>query len=258
MKHSRILSLCALCAVIATSAAIYQMLVLTEAATGFFAPRYNIAGWVVTSIIALLTACIGLVASEQKSPCAITKPNFILGSISLIFAAVSIYEAFSSAFIASLNPPVAMFLRILCCLSLPAVIYLGFVPLSKNTKLGFLTVIPLFYSLIRLVLPFVRYSHLPTVTQGVYELALLCLQLLFWLYAAKIACGIDRRHSATKLYPITFMAAVVGSCTGIPKIIAGFIHSEKLHESTLSPYVALAFGVFAAAYGISLFVKKPE
>ncbi len=256
MKHSRILSLCMLCAVIATAAAIYQMLVFTEAATGFFIPRFSVAGWIVTAVIGLLTVCIWLVASEQKSPAAIAKPSLVLGIISVVFAAFFVYEAFSSAFIAGQIAPVTLLIRVLCCLSVPAVLYLGFVPLSKNTSFGFLTIFPLFYSLIRLVLPFVRYSNIPTISQNVYELAFLCFQLLFWLYAAMLACGINRKTSAIRLYPISFMAAVIGCCTGIPKIIAGLIHSDTLHEGSLSPYVCVTFGVFAAAYAISLFVKK--
>ena len=257
MKHKRIVTLFIIGTVIATLASVYQLIDMTDTATGFFKIQFQKAGWLVSAFIGIVVACIGLISCQSRRlPKAPNTSSPVFAAISVAYAVGSIYEVFANGFVLSLSSPLQLIVKVFCFLAAGAVVVLGLRGIIKCTSFGLLALLPLCYSLLRLILPFARYSHLPAIAQNVYELAFLCLQLVFWLYAAMLLNNINIHKAIAFLLPVSLMTACVCSVIAVPHLVAYFVKPEVIHEGAVHPVFLPFFALYSVFYVLDIFSLK--
>ena len=254
MKHKSIIALFALGAFIATAASGYQLFDMTDYSTGFFKMQFQKSGWMVTLFIGVVIACIGLVAAQsRRNPRRSKKTTPVFIAVSAVYAVFGIYEVFANDFARLLSPAVSSVVLILGVLSSLSVVGIS---LPVGEYRGVLAFVTLCYSLLRLVLPFSRYTKMPSTAQNVYELAFLCLQLLFWLYAAMMFNSVSKKRAVAHLLPLSLMLAAVCSVIAVPQFVAFFAVPEAVHSGTVEPLFLIGAGVYSAYFSLELYNIK--
>lgn len=258
MRHKNIVKLFVVGAVIGAVASCYQLFDMIEYETGFFYPSATKAGWLVSVFIAAVVICVGLIAAqERRLPPPPDKNEPIFAAVSVVYAAVFAYEGVTNSFLSSVSSGVGILIKLLGVLSAISIILFGIKDIINFSRASLLTAVPLLYTVLRLILTFFDYSHMPTIAFNVYELAYLCFSLLFWLYMSMLGFGVNVRNSMTRLLPITLMGAVVAAVASVPQLVAIFTRPEAVHNGTVSPIVMPFFVLYSVIYVLfCIYYKK--
>lgn len=147
----------------------------------------------------------------------------------------------------------ALILQILC--GIAACIFMVLVGLSYTGERAtygeyrLLALMPLFWTLFRLVARFMTKISFTMVSELLFELAMLCFMMLFLLSFARISAQISQKGEMKKAFcfglPAAFFALTVGA-TRLICTVGG--RAELLADGFPFSLADLGFGIFAAVY----------
>ncbi len=263
MKHNYIVKLSALGVVCSLVLRVLQLLILTDADTGFGkvgAPYsgLNIAVYLMT---ALMAAGIFVMTSffSKRQPVAapdttispgLSVFSFIMAVYMLCLTAVHMLIG------EGISNPYATLRLILLLLSAIFFIFYGLSGFGTIKCPKALTVAPLILAGYDLVAAFISYTGMANISDNVYECIFLCLGLLFFLLHGKIISSVDIRRSARLLFPVTYLAVFFGFLQSIPPILVAVLGgANMLHSSIFTSVTTIFPTVYILLFTSSMYKK---
>ncbi len=221
--------------------------------SGFIKAEYLFFGGAILTIIALAAVLIFVFSYLSKSKCEwkeVKNPLFRFASAFL--ALVIIYDTFFST---GTGGTAAWQRTLEIILALVTSITLIFSALGDNisvTPPALLSIVPVLYWFIRLVVVFTAFSSLATIPDNVFELCALCFMLVASLWYAKAVClGIERKQKAF-IEPVMLTTAYVCFVTAIPRAVVMLSGSEALlHKTGLPVMTPIAAGIYFLVFALS-------
>lgn len=147
----------------------------------------------------------------------------------------------------------ALILQILC--GIAACIFMVLVGLSYTGERAtygeyrLLALMPLFWTLFRLVARFMTKISFTMVSELLFELAMLCFMMLFLLSFARISAQISQKGEMKKAFCFGLPAAFFALTVGVTRLICTVGgRAELLADGFPFSLADLGFGIFAAVY----------
>ena len=147
----------------------------------------------------------------------------------------------------------ALILQILC--GIAACIFMVLVGLSYTGERAtygeyrLLALMPLFWTLFRLVARFMTKISFTMVSELLFELAMLCFMMLFLLSFARISAQISQKGEMQKAFCFGLPAAFFALTVGVTRLICTVGgRAELLADGFPFSLADLGFGIFAAVY----------
>ena len=216
-----------------------------------FVNNENMA-YAVFIIVIILAAAAVVYLQALTSPLEKLKAPDFAGVFRII---ISILLALAIAFDVSVNQtsyllPLWM-TRAYTVISVIFMAYLMFSAFKRETP-PLLSVIPVIFWLLRLVMAFLEFSSVSNTVENLLELLTICIILLFFLTYGKAICLEPVVKLLRKLNALTYLACYMAFVTAIPKAVIVFSGYENiLHENNRSFIVTLLTGFY-----ILLFIFK--
>ncbi len=134
-----------------------------------------------------------------------------------------------------------------------SLIYIGYCKLAGNTYHLILTLTPILFWIMRLIIIFTGFSTISTISDTVIETVGMCLCLVSFLLWAKIECN----QLGDKYFPAAFATLMLTGylccISSIPRMIADLFSLEQaVHLNTVPTFTALASAFFSITCAISL------
>lgn len=221
--------------------------------SGFIKAEYLFFGGAILAIIALAAVLVFVFSylSKSKSEWKEVK-NPLFRFASAFLALVIIYDTFFN----NANSGAADWQRTLEII-LALVTSITFIVSALGEQISItppalLSVVPVLYWFIRLIIVFTAFSSLATIPDNVFELCALCLMLIASLWYAKAVClGIEGKQKAF-IEPVMLTAAYVCFVTAIPRTVVMLSGSESLlHKTGLPVMTPIAAGIYFLVFALS-------
>ena len=232
-----------------------QVLILTEAGTGFL--KSNALGW---NIAGMVFSVLALAALFFNSVRAVRQPETInlKGAPSMVMlAAVGIMYACGAAFSLiekQIGYKIEILLLLLAAFSAFIILISALcrLQLPKICALSFIA-----YWLVKFALAYLHYTEKPLRVRTVYETLAICFVILFSVAFGKAFSGVKSERNFRLLYPFGLIASSLCIVSVIPEFIA-FItgQGDKITELAVSPIVLVAAAVFTGFVTINTFKKS--
>lgn len=239
---------------------IYQLLFIVEEDTGF----YKSVDWSVYLLFGLAAAAVIvpyiLVALSKNVPASRPfrcKSRFTAAS-ALIFAAGILLDVIASfaEFLGTLNFSV-LFTAVFGVMAAVYMLIFGISYIDGKISYSqhkLLALSPLFWSLSRMIMRFVRKIAYVNVSDLMYEIFALAFMMLFFLSFARISSGLSNKRAMRALYSAGFAAIFFCAMLNIPRLILLVTgQRELLPDDYPFSFCDLGFAVFAFAYIVSSF-----
>ncbi len=220
-----------------------------DAKSGFIKAEYLFFGFAILAIIILAALLIFVFSYISKSSCEWKEAgNPIFRLASAFLALVIIYDTFFQ------NGGVTGWQRTVeLILAIVTTITLIMAALGDNVKRpALLSVVPVLYWFMRLVIVFTAFSSLATIPDNVFELCALCLTLISSLWYAKVVClGVEGKQRAF-MEPVFLTTAFVCFTAAIPRAAVILSGSESLlHKTGLPVMTPIAAGIYFLVFALS-------
>ena len=247
-----IFSLTTLAAIVLRS---LMLLFTIDPVSGFVRTEYALPNLFIT--IALIAACIivfataMLLGSKRPEEIKLSQPPLLCACIAM--SAAMVYETFFSVLLEGANPIQSVLHYVLTVVS--AAVLIGSA-VMKFLKLDFpkiLTLIPVIYWIMRLIIVFTSFSEISAISDTIIETTTMCLTLITFLAFSKIEC--NQPIKRPKLFFATaLLCGTVATLGSVPRIIAFFgAASHPQHLNTTPVFTSLAVAFFAIAFAYNLY-----
>ncbi len=205
MKRSMVFVLFFICAPVLLTVRVIQQLYMIDPLTGFYQDGFIGIGTIITVLcFALIAVTIAIVwLSRPHVPTPPTK-SVPLG-ISALFVSICLFISATGNIMA--NTRNDNIIGVLAIIAAGSLAYYGASLLFGFKYPSLLTLAPIIYSCVRLVLDFMRYTGEVTVTDSVFAITTMGLVLLFFYSSGKLIAGVARIRSHILFYSYGLVAA---------------------------------------------------
>lgn len=227
-----------------------------DAKSGFIKAEYLFFGGAILAVIILCALLIFVFSYISKGSCEwkeVKTPLFRL--VSAFLALVIIYDTFFAG-----SRVVGWQRTVEIIFALVTAVTLVMVALGDSISItppAVLSIVPVLYWFMRLVIVFSAFSSLATIPDNVFELSALCLMLISALWYAKAIClGVEGKQKAF-MEPVFLTTAFVCFTTAIPRLAIMLSGNESLlHKTWLPVMTPIAAGIYFLVFALSNTLKK--
>ena len=175
------------------------------------------------------------------------------GVACMVMAAAILFETFLSTLTSGSSVIQQTIHYIFSLTAAVSLIYIGYCKLTGKAYHLILTLTPILFWIMRLIIIFTGFSTISTISDTVIETVGMCLCLISFLLWAKIECN----QLGDKYYPVAFATLMLTGylccISSIPRMIADIFSVEQaVHLNTVPTFTALASAFFSIACAISL------
>ncbi len=244
-RFSRAVTFAIIGTVVSILLRLIQICLFIDPENGFFYKGQIILGTATSAVIGITVIAAALLCRlASKIPNKYAYKSKCIAPCEIFLAIAILYEAFVAA-----NNTSSPVWQIAVCklLGIFAVIVLLLNALNRFINISFVkpqsnAVIAGFW-LSRILVVFSAYSSVPTIADNVFELASLCMALVFYLYYAEILCGAALKPQ--KFFGVAVAAGMLCSIYSIPQILLSALgKGNLLHNSTASTVSDAATVIF--------------
>ena len=241
-----------------------QLLFMVDPQTGFALEENFLGGTMGTVLVSFMF--LGLVAVllllsrlAGAWPSQLPQNSPVVGVIALVLSLCNMYElvrVFGEQ-MGQGNRVVNVALILFVILSSAYYFLLGLSCLVRFALPPVCSLIPVVFHVLLLISTFMKYTALANVSENSYDIACLCLMLVFSLQYAKLSCGYQFMKTSRYIYGVGLSAALLCVMITLPRYIILLTgRGESLHNTlTLSPYL-LVYAVFMVVF-LSRNFKSP-
>ncbi len=259
MKRAMVFILFFASAPILLAARVIQQLYMIDPLTGFYQDGFSGVGTAISVLcFALIAVTLAMVwLSHPQVPEAPAK-SVPLG-IGAAAAAIGIAANSAGYMMSKATADLAI-----GALGIGAAISLAYyaITLFMGRKYpAILTLLPIAYACVRLVICFIKYTGEVTVTDSVFDIATMCLVLLFFYSSGKLISGVAGKRSHILFYSYGLCAAFFCADSVFVRIILMLTRSNAaLHGAGAidTSYIGIAIYVVIAVWVLSGFPKASE
>lgn len=242
LKHTAIVAV--VLSVLSVGLRTYQILFAIEPVTGFFkspATQYGLYGFLVASFVLLFLATRR--RSEREKEIAKLPHTNILGFAGIAVGAALGYDGVMAILNLDLkaNELLWNITAVFCILSGLSFLYIGVRMLSGDTMtrpIRVVWVIPMLWSLLRLIESFIRYTSIANISAQLFEVLLIVFSSLFLLASGGLVAGIHPARNRLKSVRYGLMLFLFGLTATVPQLIAEYGFSDRLAYTPLLPRVS--------------------
>ena len=229
-----------------------------EPNSGFIKSEYSFiatAILIVIFIIAVLTFVFGYMT---KATIKNSLPNNALVKITSVFLGlVILYDTIFSTMeysVSSWQKTLEFITAIIAAVALVSF------ALMNSLKIQFprlMTVAPILFWLLRLVIIFSSFSSLTNIVDNIFELAALCLILVSSLKVAKNACLEQEARQQTQNFALLLTTALVCFVTSLPRAFVSLSgYADMLHQNDLPIMTTLIAGIYFMVFAFSSYKEN--
>ena len=256
MKHKFIVTYFILALSTLSVARVFQILFLLEPTTGFYKAEYSSAHVLYIAFFICVIIVLGAFAfSSRRMPTHAPKVDRFLSVISFV---VAISFAVSSA--VDLVNGLSSTKMLSALFSLLAVIFFVLYGLSGISNIKVPPVVVLFVFPVwgfRLVSSFISFTGMANISENIYDILMLCVNLFFFVTMAKILCGVYVIKNIRHIFQVGLIASLLCIICSAPRYFVVLIgQQDMLHESTTLDISVLATGLFIAAFTLKLYSRS--
>ncbi len=228
-----------------------------ETSSGFFKTGYSSLAMLMLGIIAVLIILSAVPFSHIKRPQPPAFWPYVCAFLSVALGLCFFIETFKFTPLAGTTPALEAFIRIFAVLSGIVFVWCGvnelsFVPIIKE-----IYVIPVIYMILKMIVAFVAYVGVATITETVFELFAICAMLIFTLNFAKAQNGIKNKKGDALSTPLCVICALVILTQIAPYAVNYFVKEEALlHANSLFTPTSIVLSLFIIS--ISIFKEQKE
>ncbi|MBQ7045575.1 MAG: hypothetical protein IJN65_03680 [Clostridia bacterium] len=252
MTRNRLIMFTCGAALLGVISRLFQLIVMTEANTGFILKQYSAFSTAITVFIFVLIASVCLAASLTKikglKPYA-TYPSLFV-AVAVLAGIALVLEPLTLNYYKTLPLSVRIVCIVLSALS--AVVMVLFA-VSKTGRKEFNNIylcVIIFCQFMRLVLAFMSTSKIVTVNDNIYELGFLCAAVMFFVYFAQCHTNSGNERTPAKMLTTGVCSACFAAISALPKVVTLIIgRSELFYNGTSSVFTDITLGllIFLAA-----------
>lgn len=237
-----------------------MLLFTVDQVSGFIKPEYTLPAVAIVIFLVAAAAVVFFSAALMKtnSEVAPTVGGIPFSLSCILMAAAMVYETFFSQLLDESAPLQSALHYVFTLAAALSLCFIAFCKLTSRAFPQFISVAPVLFWMMRLIMVFTEFSTISTISDTVIETASMCLSLLTFLFYAKIECA-----QATKKYRIFFAVALVNGfvCAigSVPRIIADILSVDQaIHLNTVPTFTSLATAVFSVVFAYTLLSKIKE
>ncbi|MCH5190535.1 MAG: hypothetical protein J1F23_00075 [Oscillospiraceae bacterium] len=250
---------------VAAPVRMYQLLNIIESDTGFYKATdgsvyFMHAVFLVAAVVIYVLVTLAKDIPASKAP---YKKSILLAICSFLFALGLILDVIT--LIASFGASAANSQITASMATVPTVLELVFGTLSAiyimvvgisylngrivYLRYKFLALTPLFWSMSRIVMRFVRKIAYINVSDLMLEIFALVFMMIFFLSFARISSGLSNDRAMRSLFASGFVGVLLSLTANIPRLIMLLTgHMDKLPNEYPFAFCDFAFALFALAY----------
>ncbi len=231
-----------------------MLLFTVDQVSGFIKVEYSAAA---TGIILFLVAAAAIIffssaAMKTNTEAAPHIEGKLFGVVCILMAAAMVYETFFSELLSYASSFQVALQYAFTAAAAISLCYIAFCKLTSREFPLIISIAPVFFWAMRLIMIFTEFSTISTISDTVIETAGMCLSLSTFVFYAKIECS-----QPTKYYRLFFAVALtnayVCAIASLPRIITNILSFEQaIHLNTVPTTTALAAGVFSVVFAYRL------
>jgi hypothetical protein len=247
----------------AAFAVVLRILLLSfaiDSESGFIKSEYALmAGIMLAVIIALALLCF-IFGHITKATVKSSLPKSVAFKvISLLLGAVILYDSIFSTMDYALSPWQKSLEFIAAIIASVALISYIVMDAMKIEYPRYITIAPIIFWLLRLVIVFTSFSSLANIVDNIFELSALCLILLSSLQISKMICIETEEKKQTKNFALLLTTSFVCFATSLPRAIVSISgYADMLHRNNLPIMTTLLAGCYFTAYVISCYKSEDK
>ena len=206
MKRPLLFTLFFICSPVLLVARVLQQIYMIDTVTGFYNDDFGYIGNVITILcFALIPALLLTVWLSRPASITAGKKSVALGIASFI-ATICLAISGVSQIITSSNSG-KFALAVMSFAAASVIVLHGIACFTDGKVNGVLPVVNILYALTRLIITFMGYTGEVTVTDTLFDIATMCLLLLFFYSSGKILAGVSGPRTSILFYAYGLAAA---------------------------------------------------
>ena len=258
MKYKYILTAFLLSLVAALGLRTYEIVALTDSATGFIESETKTASVIITLIIVGLALAVGICAfTVKRNPVKLPKTNIGLSLASFLLSFGILFDVANVYFSSNVPEWQAALVNISGLVSVVFFVCYGVTAFVSLRLPRALFVAPVIYWLFKLVCVFTAISSISLLNDYSYMMLSICAILLFMFELAKVANKIELKQSYKRILIWGLLAAFFSFLTVAAPLLARVFGAKTIfREGGSDAVVYLLTGVFITVFIINFFKAK--
>ncbi len=240
MKQLRTAVMYGTAAVVACTVRICQLLFMTDPQTGFFFPRYQLLGTVLTVFyIAVFAATVAISFIEMKGTVKLNRQSM---ATSVVLGIAGVFTLSEISFSGS---PAMDALKLVLVLGTAAYFICRALPAGKvdANVLRWLALCPCLFWLLQVIVNFAAYMTIANISEKTFDLVAMCVLCLFFLAHGKIANGIGTPKSVRLLQPLGLSASLLCLICSLPRMAANLFGTSPIHDAHSGKLLFIIYAV---------------
>lgn len=255
MKYRNILIVFIISLVLSIGLRTYEIVALTDSATGFVEHEHSSLATTLTGIIAALAAVVTVCAcTVKRNPMKLPKTSIIL-SVSSFLLSFGILLDIANVYFSS-NVPYwqAALVNVSGIVSVVFFVCYGVTAFISFHLPRALFIAPVIYWLFKLVCVFTSISSISLLIDYAFMMIAICATLLFMFEFSKLANKINLKSSYKRILITGFLAAFFSFLTVLPSLLArAFGIVTVFREGSADAVVYLLSAVFITVFVMNMF-----
>ncbi|MBQ8203732.1 MAG: hypothetical protein IJZ75_05570 [Clostridia bacterium] len=233
----------------------YEIVALTDSVTGFVENEYVTVASVLTGIIALLSALVGVFAyTVKRNPVKLPKTSIPLSIASFLLAFGILFDVANVYFSSNVPAWQATLVNVSGLISVVFFVCYGVTAFVSFRLMRALFIAPVIYWLFKLVCVFTSISSISLLTDYAFMMLAICATLLFMFEFAKIANKIELSISYKRLLITGLLASLFSFLTVVPPLLARFFGATTVfREGSTDAVVYMLSGIFVIVFILNIF-----
>lgn len=233
-----------------------MMLFTVDSVSGFIKPDYTFPAilLIVFLVAAAVVVFLSSLGVKERVKAEATAPmGRLFAAGCFVMSIAIIFETFISNLTNGTSVGQQTLHYIFSLAAAASLIYIGFCKFTGKAYPLLLTLTPILFWIMRLIIIFTGFSTISTISDTVIETVGMCLCLISFLLWAKIECDQlgDRRYGLA--FATLMLTGYVCLISSIPRMIADIFSVEQaVHLNTVPTFTALASAFFSVTCAISL------
>lgn len=256
MKNIKLLVLSGLGLISVVVIRCIQLSFLIEPRTGFYADGMGGIGGLLSVFAALIVVFAALMGFFSKTDGSLpaNKGSAALGCAALLAGLAHLIEPFISAAVPDSVPAVLAVLRMVMIVAAGITFcYFGLAFLLRvPPRFPLMTVLILAF-VVRLMSTFVSFTGMSNISENLYDVLMLVMALIFFLFHGKQLCGIRAKKENALMVAVGITAVLLTAISAIPGIVVSLIGTtEVTHTPIDAPLSCLFTAVYISVYLIEV------
>lgn len=236
-----------------------MLLFTVENSSGFIKADYffyavGIIAFLIVSAVIIFTSAM-LVKAKNTTPPA--GSNKLFAAACAIAAVAFAYETFFSPLLENAKTSQQALHYVITLAAVISLFYTAFCKFTSREFPAIISIIPVIYWIMRLIIIFSEFSTISTISDTVLEIAAMCLSLITFLFYAKIEAEQPLKNYKL-IFAISLLSGYVCIISSIPRIFTDTL-SQSIHLNTIPAFTGIASAAFCVIFAYTLLneISKP-